>query len=293
MNSILNDLKSQYKFGGLTQRLIYWNIGCFLVSYVLFGLLRYFQIEIDFLEYVSLSSNPTDFLWKPWSIISYSFFHSDLFHIFFNMLLLNFSAQLFLTFFSEKQLLGLYLLAALFSGVLFVLSFYLMHIIVPIVGASAAIMAILVATTTYSPLMNIRLLLIGNVKLWHITLTLLLIDLLQVTVANPGGHIAHLSGAFFGFVFIKLIEKGIDLSKLISNLIAFFSTLFSKPEKTRLKTVHKNYKKPIAKTTSKIITKDKQQQQIDEILDKISRSGYDCLSKEEKDFLFQSGKEKQ
>lgn len=290
MNSILDDLKAQYKFGGIVKKLIYWNIACFIVSYVVFGLLRYVSINIDFLHYVSLSSNPIYFLWKPWSLVTYAFFHSDLFHIFFNMILLNFSAQLFLTFFTQKQLLGLYLIATLFSGIVFVLSFYLMNIISAIVGASAAIMAILVATTTYSPLMNIRLLLIGNVKLWHITIVILIIDLMQIGVNNPGGHIAHLAGAFLGFVFIKLLENGTDLSKIISNTIHFFSTLFSKPTGNRLKTVHKNYKKPITKTTSKIITKDKKQQQIDEILDKISRSGYDCLSKEEKDFLFQSGK---
>ena len=290
MNSILDDLKAQYKFGGIAQRLIYWNVFCFLVSYVLFGLLKYASIDIDFLHYVSLSSNPIDFLWKPWSILTYAFFHSDLFHIFFNMILLNFSAQLFLTFFNQKQLLGLYLLAAIFSGVVFVLSFYLMHIVSPIVGASASIMALLVATTTYSPLMNIRLLLIGNVKLWHITVFILLIDLLQIGVNNPGGHIAHLAGAVLGFIFIKLLENGTDLSKIISDIISYFANLFSKSSRTRLKTVHKNYKKPIEKSASKIITKDKKQQQIDEILDKISRSGYDCLSKEEKEFLFQSGK---
>jgi membrane associated rhomboid family serine protease len=290
MNSILDDLKAQYKFGGIAQRLIYWNIGCFIVSYVVFGLLKYASINIDFLHYVSLSSNPIDFLWKPWSLVTYAFFHSDLFHIFFNMILLNFSAQLFLTFFNQKQLLGLYLIAAVFSGIVFVLSFYLMNIISPIVGASAAIMAILVAATTYSPLMNIRLLLIGNVKLWHITLVILIIDLMQMGIDNTGGHIAHLAGAFFGFVFIKLLENGTDLSKIISNIIHFFVNLFSTSSATPFKKVHKNYKKPVEKVTSKIITKDKKQQQIDEILDKISRSGYDCLSKEEKEFLFNAGK---
>ena len=135
MSSIIDDLKMQYKFGGIAQRLIYVNIACFLVSYVIFGLLRFVNINIDFLQYVSLSSNPMDLLWKPWSIISYSFFHSGFFHIFFNLIILNFSSQLFLTFFNQKQLLGLYLLSAIFSGVVFVFSFYLMNIISPIVGA--------------------------------------------------------------------------------------------------------------------------------------------------------------
>ena len=290
MASIIDDLKMQYKFGGITQKLIYWNIACFLVSYVLFGLLGLINIKIDFLQYVSLSSNPVDLLWKSWSIISYSFFHSDFFHIFFNLIILNFSSQLFLTFFNQKQLLGLYLLSAVFAGIVFVSSFYLMDIIAPIVGASGAIMAILVAVTTYQPLMNVRLLLVGNVKLWQITLVILVLDLLQIRMDNSGGHIAHLAGAFFGFVFVKLLENGTDLSKIVSTIIDFFVNLFKKSPSKPLKTVHKNYKKPTEMATSRIVTKDKTQQQIDEILDKISRSGYDCLSKEEKEFLFKAGK---
>lgn len=290
MGSIIDDLKMQYKFGGITQKLIYLNIGCFLVSYVIFGLLRFVDINIDFIQYVSLSSNPMDLLWKPWSIVSYAFFHSDFFHIFFNLIILNFSSQLFLTFFNQKQLLGLYLLAAVFSGVVFVFSFYLMNIISPIVGASGAIMAILVATTTYQPLMNVRLLLVGNVRLWHVTVVILLLDLMQIQSDNSGGHIAHLAGAFFGFIFIKLIQNGTDLSKIVSNLFDFFVNLFTKSQSTPFKKVHRNYKKPTVNAASKIVTKNKTQQQIDEILDKISSSGYDCLTKEEKEFLFKAGK---
>ena len=290
MASIIDDLKMQYKFGGMTQRLIYWNIVCFLISYVFFGLLRLVDIDVDFIQYVSLSSNPVDLFWKPWSIISYSFFHSDFFHIFFNLIILNFSGQLFLTFFNQKQLLGLYVLSAVFAGLVFVSSFYLMNIIAPIVGASAAIMAILVAVTTYSPLMNVRLLLVGNVKLWQITVVILVLDLLQIRMDNSGGHIAHLAGAFFGFVFVKLLKNGTDLSNIVTTIIDFFVNLFRKSPSTPFKKVHKNYKKPSEKSTSRIVTKDKTQQQIDEILDKISRSGYDCLTKEEKEFLFKAGK---
>lgn len=290
MGSILDDLKMQYKFGGITQKLIYLNIACFLISYVVFGLLRLVGIDINFLQYVSLSSDPMDLMWKPWSIVSYSFFHSDFFHIFFNLIILNFSSQMFLTFFNQKQLLGLYLLSGIFSGVVFVFSFYFMNIISPIVGASGAIMAILVAVTTYQPLMNVRLLFIGNVKLWHVTVVILLIDLLQIRSENSGGHIAHLAGAFFGFIFIKLLHNGTDLSKIVSNVLDFFVNLFTKSPSTPFKKVHRNYKKPTVNVASKIVTKDKTQQQIDEILDKISRSGYDCLTTEEKEFLFKVGK---
>jgi len=252
---------------------------------VIFGLL-----QIDFLSFVSLSSNPADLLWKPWSILSYSFFHSDFIHIFFNLIVLHFSGQLFLTFFTQKQLLGLYLLSALFSGAVFVVAFYLMEVVSPIVGASGAIMAILVATTVYQPLMNLRLMLIGNVKLWHVTVVVLLIDVMQLRLENSGGHIAHLAGAFFGFVFIKFLQNGTDLSKIVSNLFDFFVNLFTKTESKPFKKVHRNYQKPVSKPASRIVSKDKTQQQIDEILDKISKSGYDCLTKEEKEFLFKAGK---
>ena len=288
MISIIDDLKMQYKLGGITQRLILWNIACFIIS-----LLFFYQFKVgafDFPNWVALSSNPSNFIRNPWTFLTYAFLHDGFGHIFFNMIILNFSSTLFLTFFTQKQLLGLYVLSAIFAGIIFVTGFYFLNLSSSIVGASAAIMAILVAATTYQPLMNVRLLLIGNVKLWHITLIIILIDLMQVRLDNSGGHIAHLAGAFFGFIYIKLLESGTDLSKIVSNVIEFFVNLFQKSSSKPFKKVHKNYKRPIEKTTSKIIAKDKTQQQIDEILDKISKSGYDCLTKEEKEFLFKAGK---
>lgn len=164
-----------------------------------------------------------------------------------------------------------------------------MHLSGSIVGASAAIMAVLVAVTTYNPLMDVRLLLIGNVKLWPITAVILILDLMQFRLDNTGGHISHIFRAVFGFIFIKLLQNGIDLSSIVTSIFNFFINLFRKPS-TPFKRVHKNHKKPIEKPISRTVEKDKTQQQLDEILDKISQSGYDSLSKEEKEFLFQSGK---
>jgi len=285
--NILDDLKMQYKLGGIALKMIYWNVGCFLVSLVFF---YQFKIGIfDFPNWIALLSEPSVFVLKPWTFLTYAFFHDSFLHLFFNMIVLNFSSYLFLTFFSSKQYLGLYILSAIFSGFIFALGFNLMHYSGAIVGASAAIMAILVAVTTYSPLMNVRLLLIGNVKLWHITTVILVLDLMQFRLENSGGHISHLAGAFFGFAYIKLLQNGIDLSKGVSAVLDFFINLFKKPS-TPFKKVHKNYRKPIEKPISKIVVKDKKQQQIDEILDKISQSGYESLSQEEKEFLFQAGK---
>lgn len=284
--NIFDDLKIQYKLGGIAQKLIYWNTGCFLVS-----LLFFYQFKVgdfDFPDWLALSSDPSVFIVKPWTFLTYAFFHHGFLHLLFNMMVLNFASGLFLTFFTTKQYLGLYVLSAVFAGLFFVLGFNLMDLKGSIIGASAAIMAILVAVTTYNPLMNIRLLLIGNVKLWHITAVILILDLMQFRLENTGGHISHLSGAVFGFVYITLLQSGIDLSKIITSLFNFFTNLFRK--RTPFKKVHRNYNKPIEKIVSKATVKNKTQQQLDEILDKISQSGYDSLTKEEKEFLFQVGK---
>jgi membrane associated rhomboid family serine protease len=286
--NILDDLKSQYKLGGIAQRLIYWNIACFLVS-----LLFFYQFNVgsfNFPTWVALSTEPSNFVAKPWTFLTYSFFHDGFWHLLFNMVILNFASSYFLTFFTQKQLLGVYVLSAIFAGIAFVAGYSILNLSASIVGASAAIMGILVAVTTYQPLMNVRMLLIGNVKLWHITAVVLLLDLMQFRLDNTGGHISHLAGALFGFVYIKLLQNGTDLSKIVSLVIAFFASSFKKRESTPFRKVHKNYSKPVETRVSKIITKDKAQQQIDEILDKISKSGYDSLTKAEKEFLFKAGK---
>jgi membrane associated rhomboid family serine protease len=281
MSSILDDLKMQYQFGGVVFRLIFWNVLCFLVSLLFF---YQFQLGVfNFPNWIALTSDPNVLISKPWTLISYAFFHHGFGHLFFNMMVLHFSSMLFLTFFNSKQFLGLYLLSALFSGIAFVTGYYFLHLSSAMVGASGAIMAILVATTTYRPLMTVRLLFFGNVKLWHITLVILVLDFMQFKIENTGGHIAHLAGAFFGFIFIKLLQNGIDLSRILNNP-------FKKSKRYTFKKVHKNYPKSAPKPSSRIVVKDKTQQQIDEILDKISQSGYDCLTQEEKEFLFKAGK---
>ncbi|MBE8727891.1 rhomboid family intramembrane serine protease [Flavobacterium hungaricum] len=286
--NILDDLKLQYRLGGIAIRVIYWNVACFLISLIFFW--PGFKGGFDYPSWLALSSDPQIFIFKPWTFLTYAFFHFDFWHLLFNMMVLNFASNLFLTFFTQKQYLGLYILSALFAGVVFSLSFYFSNIYGSIVGASAAIMAILVAVTTYSPLMNVRLFLFGNVKLWHITGVILILDLVQFRSGNMGGHISHLAGAFFGFAYIKLLQNGTDLSIIVSKILDFFTNLFRKSPSTPFTKVHKNYKKPTERPTSRIVTKDKTQQQIDEILDKISQSGYDCLTKEEKEFLFKAGK---
>jgi membrane associated rhomboid family serine protease len=289
--NFIEEIKQQYRLGGVTEKLIYWNVALFAIPWILTGVLSLFSINLGFMTYVSLSSNPADLFWKPWSIFTYAFFHADIFHILFNLIILNFVGRLFLTFFTQKQLLSLYLMGAIFAGFIYITSYLLFpalaNQVVTLVGASGAIMCILFGVATYAPQMQVRLLLIGNIRLWHIAVFYLVIDLISLSFSNVGGHIAHLGGALFGYLYVNQLKKGNDITKGFTSLMDAFVNLFKKNSSTPFKKVHKNtsYTKP------KPATKDKSQQQIDDILDKISKSGYDSLTKEEKEFLFKAGKQ--
>ena len=292
--TVVDDLKLQYKIGGIAIRLIFWNILFFVVPEVVFALLKLFSVPINYVEYVSLSSNSINLFWKPWSVLSYAFFHSGIIHLLMNMLMLFYVGRLFTTFFTQKQFLGIYILGAIFSGIVYIIGYAflpaLMNVNTDMVGASGAIMTVLIATVTYQPFMEVRLFGVWKLPLWQIAFLFLFIDMIQLPMNNTGGHIAHLGGALFGFIYIKLLVNGTDLSTIVSTVIDFFVNLFQPSKKTPFKKVHVNPKKPFTKSTSKIVVKDKSQQQIDEILDKISQSGYDALTAEEKEFLFKAGK---
>lgn len=299
--SILDDLKMEYRIGGITQKLIFWNVGLFTIPLIVFSILALFNVNILFLrwdiagvkDWLSLSSVPGDLLWKPWSLIGYAFLHADFWHLLFNMLMLVFAGRLFLTFFTQKQLFGVYILSAMFAGLIFIASYNLLPMLVgrgtsKMVGASAAIMAILIASAVYAPYYQVRLLLIGTVKLWHIAIVFVVIDLISASASNSGGHLAHLAGALFGFVYIKLLQSGTDITTGVSVAIDKVVTLFRPSKSVPFKKVHRN-PTPMQRAAAKP-AKDITQKQIDDILDKISKSGYDSLTKEEKEFLFKVGK---
>jgi membrane associated rhomboid family serine protease len=284
--NILDDLKLQYKTGGMVQKLIFWNIGFFLFSLVFFYSFSVGQFQIP--TWIALSSDLGVFVRTPWTLITFNFFHSGFLHLFFNLMVLHFSGRLFNTYFTDKQLLGIYVLGGVFSGITFVLSYLFIGKAGLLVGASGAIMAILIATATYAPFMLLRIPLIGIVKLWHVAFVILLIDLIQMPLDNTGGHLAHLGGALFGFIYIKLLQTGKDITKPFSALLDTFANLFKPKKKTPFKKVHRNATKNVV--NSSVSNKDFAQKQIDDILDKISKSGYDSLTKEEKEFLFKAGK---
>lgn len=298
--NIIEDIKHEYRYGGIAQKLIFWNVGLFVIPLILFSILGLFEIDTTSFwfydprvnDWLSLSSRPADLAWKPWSLVTYAFLHAGFLHLIFNMMVLYFSGRLFLTFFTGKQLFGVYALSAIFAALVFILSFNTLPLlsgggIAKMVGASASIMAILIAVAVYAPYYEVRLMLFGTVKLWHIAVVLIVLDLIQVSVENQGGHLAHLSGALFGFVYVKLLKSGTDLSKAVSAVTGLPGKLFSPKKKTPFKVVHRNTA-PKQRPMGKI--KNFEQKQVDEILDKISKSGYDSLTKEEKEFLMRVGK---
>lgn len=270
--TFLKDIKQEYILGGITQRLILWNIAFFILSIIFFY--NFNSGSFTFPKWIALSNNPKIAFTYFWSFFSYSFLHAGILHLIFNLITLNFAGHIFLTFFSSRQLLSIYLLGAFFSGICYIAAyaFFLPKDNSILVGASANIMSLLFATACYSPAMQIRLLLIGYVKIWHIALFILVLDILQIGLGNTGGHIAHLAGAFFGFLFILLIKRGIDITYPFSKFIELFR--FSKK-----KTKTKHPFKKIYKNT--LNTQDK----INAILDKINHKGIESLSKKEKDFL--------
>lgn len=291
MNKFFDDLKLQYRIGGVPEKLIFWNVALFAIPFVLQGILSLFNINFNFEQYVSMSSNPIDLLWKPWSIVTYAFFHAGFFHILSNLIVFHFSSRLFMTFFTQKQLLSVYLQGAIFGALFFLISYFIFPrfsgMNAPMVGASAAVNAVLFAIAIYAPQMQIRLLLIGNVRLWHIALIFFILDLIRLSGTNAGGHIAHIGGVFLGYLFVNQLKNGKDITKWLTNTIEYFMNL-GKPKSTPFKKVYKTDQNGQGSNVS--TRKSENQQKIDAILDKISQSGYDSLSKAEKEFLFKAGK---
>ena len=280
MNQYLKQLKTAYESGNTINKLIYWNIAIAVVTFILSAFFK--DVYFDFINIFSLNSQFSVAVTKIWSFFTYSFIHAGLIHLIFNMIMLFYLGQLFTTFFTQIQLLGVYIVGAVFSGLFYVAIAAFFPLGGNVVGASGAIMALLFAVTAYAPYMNVRLMLIGNVKIWHIAVVFIFLDVVQIPFGNAGGHITHLGGALFGALYILLLRKGIDLS----SFIIFFQKLF-KRQKNQKKHFKNVYKNTTATNNSVSNNKDQVQKRIDEILDKIKKSGYESLSKEEKTFLFQ------
>ena len=282
LKDIVYKLNQKFQNLNVLEKLIFLNIVCFVFHYIfntffyLFG-----QINIPIISWFELSSDIIDIISKPWSIVSYSFFHSGFFHLFWNMILLFYSGQIFLNLFSNKMFLSSYFMGVIFGGIIFIFGYNFFPIFsnssASMIGSSAGVMAILIFMCVYRPDYEIRILFF-NVKLLYIGLFFVLTDIIQIPYGNAGGHFAHLGGAFIGFIYAQNIKKGSDIFKSFSS---FFISKINKSKQNEKKITNNDFKN--------ISHKDLKQKRIDEILDKISSSGYDSLSQEDKNFLFKNG----
>ena len=286
---IIEKIKYKFTHAGIVEKLIYINLALFLMVFVVntFGFL--FQAKHNFLiDWLSLPANFNDFIDKPWTIITYGFLHAGFLHILFNLIALFFIGNLFKQYFTSKQLLNFYLLGTLCGGIVFMGSYNFFPALQNdsdrsiLLGASAGISAIFIGIATYMPNYEVRLPLIGFVKLWILGAIWIALDVIQIPVSNAGGRLAHIGGALFGFIYVNYASnKEITIFNPLTEIFK------KKAKKSPLKTVYNSGKK---NTYTKKSSKTTTQQEVDAILDKISKSGYETLSKEEKDFLFRQGK---
>ena len=291
MSTVLKDLKRNFKRGNSLTKLIYINVGVFLIASILHVLSFLFMVNsLEFLNYFTLPASISYFIKKPWSIITYMFLHQSFIHLLFNMLWLYFAGQIFLSFFDNKKLISTYVLGGISGAVLFIISFNLFPAFAGVlqnavaVGASASVLAIIMAITTKSPNYSIRLFLIGNIKLKHIAIVSIVLDILSIPQGNAGGHIAHLGGAFFGYLYVKQLNGGNDIASVFDKIMDYLATYLKRESK--LKKAYRRKKSDQDFRRGKVQTQAK----IDNILDKISKSGYESLTKEEKDILFEASK---
>ena len=290
--SIWDDIKRQYRYGDMVTRLVIVNAAVFVglgLLRLLFVLFAGFELPITFdtiVKYISANSDPMFDLQHPWVILTHMFTHVGLWHFVWNMLLFYWFGKIVQDLIGNQKILAIYLLGGLCGFITFVVSIYFLQGPgVQAIGASAAVMAMVVAAGIIAPEYEMRLLLLGNVKIKYIVAVLLLLDVLGIgSMVNTGGHLAHLGGAFFGWFFIYQLREGNDLSGPVNRLMDSLSNLFSSDKKARKTKLKVRYKKTSNQEPESLSFEEK----LDAILEKIKHSGYDNLTEEEKEFLYQA-----
>ena len=290
MSSLNQDIKYKLARLNVLEKIIVVNVVIFLIGLLLQMLQGAFhQSSLSWLE---LPSDFSDFIVKPWTIITYAFVHYAFLHILFNMLWLYVIGQMFLNLFNPKLALNVYFLGAICGGFLFMACYSLFPQVFiygnRLVGASAAVRALLIFLCAYLPSQEIRFFTF-NLKLWYLGVAIVILDMFGLFGNNAGGNLAHIGGAALGYVYAIQLKKGNDIGKSFERFMDWVVSLFKFSKKTPLKTVHKN-KSKVGGYTKSDFSEFNDQKKIDVILDKISKSGYDSLTKEEKDYLFRSGK---
>lgn len=300
-NPIIEDIKLKIKSGNPITRLIIINVAVFLVVSLLriilliSGNASSIQSLVSFVvDNISFPISFQELLFKPWTIITYMFTHIQPFHLLWNMVTLYWFGQLFSDYTSPKKIIPLYLLGGIVGAfiTLLLITFipaFAPYLGSPMVGASAGITAIIIAAATLMPNYKLNLLFVGPVKLIYLALFVVFIDVLSVaSYDNVGGNLAHLGGALMGYIYSIQYKKGRDLSSGISRFLGWLGNVFKSKPKSKMNVAYKRGVSDEEYNYHKKVT----QEQIDSILDKISKSGYESLTKTEKDILFKASNKK-
>jgi membrane associated rhomboid family serine protease len=282
---IKEEIRDSFKEGTTLTKLIYINLGVFLVVGLFASILTLFNIDSGWTHFLMLPADLQTLWYTPWTIISYMFSHTGFIHLLFNVLMLYWFGKIFMGFFSQKDLVGLYLIAGIAGGIFYLLAYHTFPFFEEkitgsyLLGASASVLGIIVAVAVTAPNYSIRLILIGEIRLKWIALAGVVISLLNVASSNAGGEIAHLGGAFAGYIFAVRYQKGSNITAWLNRFLDNLVDLFRK--KPELKVTHRR-----SMTDQEYNLKKKQENDnIDRILDKIKKGGYESLSKEEKQEL--------
>ena len=297
---LVDKLKAGYKQGSVFTKLIYINIGIFLVWKLALAILNKFVV-MDWSVWLELPSDFQLFIRRPWTLITYMFLHQDFRHIFGNMIMLYFFGKFILEFINEKQALSVYFFGGIGGAALYLLAYNLIQFSYfqyncYLLGASAACYSLLTAAVAIKPNYSLRLMFIGEVKMkWIAFIFIGIVCFNLLTGDNMGGDIAHLGGFLFGYIYGAAYAKGNDFLKPFVVFVEKIIALFSGKKATsgtknfaRRPQYHFQKGSPIKTDAEYNVEAKQRQQKIDLILDKIKKYGYDSLSQEEKETLFKS-----
>jgi membrane associated rhomboid family serine protease len=292
--NIMDEIKASFKTGSTLTRLIYINLGVFLLLQVSMIFLHLFNLGdymYQTLRWLGVPASLPTLITRPWTIITYMFVHENFLHILFNLLWLYWFGRIFLAHLSEKQLLSVYLLGGIVGALLYIASYNIFPGLIQqsqvsfAIGASAAIMAIVIAIGTLVPDHKIYIVFLGPVKIIYVALAGFILSSLIDFSVNTGGKIAHIGGAAFGYLFTLRYKNGKDFTMGFSRFIDRILYFFRPRQKMRV--THKaNLNDDLEYNRVKV----EKQKELDRILDKISKKGYDSLTAEEKETLFRMNK---
>ncbi|UYZ65150.1 rhomboid family intramembrane serine protease [Hymenobacter weizhouensis] len=295
--SIFNDIRTAFsRRDNALNQLLLINVLVFVFLVLTNAVMRLsgtFEYYPSVLRQFVLPSDLPSLLRHPWTLLTYAFTHEGPFHILFNLLNLYWFGALIREYLGNRRLVSLYVLGALAGGVLFLLAFNLLPALrgmvgMPLLGASASVTAVIMAAATLLPEYTFMLFLFGAVRIKYIAAVVILLSVLAINQGNPGGGIAHIGGALIGFLFVKQLQRGRDLGRPVQAVGDWVGALLS--GRPRLRVSHRSTPAPApsAPAPKKSAFPRPEQDEIDLILDKISRSGYESLSKDEKQKLFRA-----